>query len=73
MQSNYVSTHIPEEHQAEATALEYVEVLRIPYQEILNMRFDEFYKITLLHKAVTMRMPYLREDNFYNMNTFGRH
>ena len=71
-QRNYVDTDVPEEYHAEAIALEYVETLRMSYHDILAMPYDEFFKVTMLNRAVTMKRPTMNEMHFYNMNTFGK-
>ena len=57
LETNYLSDHVPDEYHAEGMAMQYVDVLRMPYYEVLDMAYDEFVKLTLLHKAVTMRRP----------------
>lgn len=72
-QRNYVDTDVPEEFHNESRALEYVEVLRMSFNEIMDMRYDEFVKVTLLHRAVTMRRPTRTADDLTYYNTFGKH
>jgi hypothetical protein len=75
MESNYLdANHVPEEFHAEGAALQYVEVFRMPLPDVLDMPYAEFTKLTLLHKAVTMRRPAkFISDHEYNMNNTRKH
>lgn len=73
---NYLDPHhVPEEHHAAGLALTYVEVLRISYFDVLNMDYDEFVKVQLLHKAVTMRRParFVSDHEYYMEQTRRKH
>lgn len=69
---NYLDDyHVPSEHHAEAMALQYVDVLRVSFYDIIDMDYAEFVKISLLHKAVTMRRPvrFITEHEYVLQNT----
>jgi hypothetical protein len=52
-------------------ALQLVEVLRLPYYDIIDMDYDEFIKLSLLHKAVSMRRParFMTQHEYILQNT----
>lgn len=55
---NYLDEwHVPTEYHAEGNAIAYIEALRMPYNEIMDMMYDDFVRVTMLHKAVTMTRP----------------
>lgn len=69
---NYLDDyHVPPEHHAEAMALQYVDVLRVSFFVIMDMDYAEFVKLSLLHKAVTMRRPakFMSDHEYYLENT----
>ncbi|CAB4141421.1 hypothetical protein UFOVP418_15 [uncultured Caudovirales phage] len=52
-------------------ALQYVKVLNMPYDVIIDMDYAEFVKLSLLHKAVTMTRPakFKSDHEYYLENT----
>ena len=69
---NYLDDyHVPPEHHAEAMALQYVDVLRVSFFVIMEMDYAEFVKLSLLHKAVTMRRPakFMSDHQYHLENT----
>ena len=69
---NYLDDyHVPPEHHAEAMALQYVDILRVSFFDIMDMDYAEFVKLSLLHKAVTMRRPakFMSDHQYYLENT----
>lgn len=69
---NYLDDyHVPPEHHAEAMALQYVDILRVSFFVIMDMDYAEFVKLSLLHKAVTMRRPakFMSDHEYYLENT----
>ena len=67
--------HVPTEYHAEGMALRYVETLRLSFTEIMDMMYSDFVRITLLHKAVTMRRPekFKSVHQMYLDNTIRKH
>jgi len=73
---NYLdSYHVPEEYHAEGLALSFVDVLRISYFEVMDLAYDEFVKIQLLNKAITMRRPakFISDHEYYMDQTRRKH
>lgn len=69
---NYLDEyHVPPEHHAEGMALQFVSILQLPYTVIIDMDYDEFVKLSLLHKAVTMTRPakFMSDHEYYLDNT----
>lgn len=69
---NYLDVnHVPEEYHNEGIALQYVDVFRLSIFEVLNMPYAEFVRLTLLHKAITMRRParFISEHEYYMSQT----
>lgn len=52
-----------------------MDVLRISYFEVLDLNYDEFVKLQLLHKAVTMRRParFISDHEYYMDQTRRKH
>lgn len=73
---NYLDEyHVPEEFHTEGAALAMVEVLRMPYFEIVELGYSEFVKLQLLHKAISMRRPakFISEHEYYMNQTRRKH
>lgn len=69
---NYLDEyHVPPEYHAEGMALQFVSILQLPYTVIIDMDYDEFVKLSLLHKAVTMTRPakFKSDHEYYLDNT----
>ena len=69
---NYLDEHhVPAEYHAEGMALQFVAVLHMPYNVIIDMDYSEFVKLSLLHKAVTMTRPakFISDHEYFLENT----
>lgn len=72
LERNYLDDyHVPTEYHSEGMAVQYVEVLRMSYVDILDMDYADFTRVSLLHKAVTMRRParFITEHEHILQNT----
>ena len=72
IERNYLDEyHVPPEYHAEGMALQFVEPFRLSVLDILEMDYSEFVRLSLLHKAVTMRRPakFMTDHEYYLDNT----